>query len=61
MVTADTNHMLRWNLGKPDIDIIKSLLVLLLEAAKVSAVNENIALRNGQLSVLPMGISDYAE
>ena len=61
VITSDANHMLRWSLGKPNIDIIKSLLILLLKAAKVSAVNQNIAFRNGQLPVLPVRVGDYAE
>jgi hypothetical protein len=61
MIAPDANHVLRWTLGKPDIDIIKGFLVLLLEATKVSAVKQDIALRNAQRSVLPVCVSDYAK
>ena len=61
MITANADHVLRWSFSKPDIDIIKSLLVLLLEATEVSAMNQNIAFRKRQLSVLPMRVGDYAE
>jgi hypothetical protein len=61
MIPSNANHMLRWSLSKPGIDIIKSLLVLLLDATKVSAMNQNVALRNRQFSVLPVGVGDYAD
>jgi hypothetical protein len=61
VVPPDTDDMLCRSLCKPDVGVIESPLVFTLEATKVSAVDENIALGNYQLPMPAMRIRDYAE
>jgi len=61
VIPADADHMLRRCLSKPDINVLKCLFVLTLEGAKISTVNQHIALRNRQIPMLTMRIRDDAE
>ena len=61
MISSNTDHMPYRRLSKPSIDIVESLLVFILKATEVSAVNQNIALGNRQFSVPSMCVRDYTE
>jgi len=61
MIAADTQDVCGRGFRKPGINIIENLNIFPLKTAKISAVNENIAIGNGDLPVLSMGIGDDAE
>ena len=61
MVAAYTYDVCRRGLSKPSIGIGESLDVVPLEAAKITAVNQDVTFGNGHRSVFPVGIRDYAE
>jgi hypothetical protein len=60
MIASDTQDVLRGRLGKPAIDIAERPQIFLLKTAKIAAMNQDIANRDGDLPMLSVRISDDA-
>jgi len=61
MISANAQDVVGWTLGKPRNSVAKRLLILLPETAKISAMNQNIALGDRDLAVIAMRIGDGAD
>lgn len=46
MITSDADRMFGGSFRKPNVSVVESLAVLAPEAAKIAAMNQNIALGN---------------
>ena len=57
VIARNAKYMLRRLLSKPRIDVLKRLSVTLLKTAYITAVDQNITLRDRDLSMPSMCIS----
>ena len=60
MVSTDADNMGGRRFGKPLVNVLKCFRVLALEAAKVTAMNEQVTRRNGKLTVTSVGVCNDA-
>lgn len=61
MISANTYNVPRRQFREPRVHVFQSLQVCSMETAKITAVNQNIASRDGDRTMLSMGVRDDAK